>query len=109
MIFAENLSVPEGPVVLADGSWLVVEMGPDRGCVTKLGEDGNLYVTVYGQGDVTVLSADGSVAGRIQTAGKLPTNVAFGLPGEQRIYVTEVEFGRVEAFEVNADGLRLYS
>ena len=26
MIFASGLSFPEGPVVLPDGSWLVVEM-----------------------------------------------------------------------------------
>ena len=31
MIFASDLSVPEGPVLLPDGSWLVVEMGPGRG------------------------------------------------------------------------------
>ena len=40
MIFASDLSVPEGPVLLADGSWLVVEMGPDRGCVTHVSADG---------------------------------------------------------------------
>jgi hypothetical protein len=32
MIFAENLGVPEGPVALDNGSWLVVEMAPERGC-----------------------------------------------------------------------------
>ena len=30
MIFAENLGEPEGPVALDDGSWLVVETGPER-------------------------------------------------------------------------------
>jgi hypothetical protein len=48
------------------------------------------------------------VVGPIETAGSLPTNVAFG-PGEQRIYVTEDEFGRVEVFEVGTEGLRLYT
>jgi gluconolactonase len=72
------------------------------------GADGNLYVAVYGQGDVTVLSPSGDVLGRIETAGSLPTNVAFGLE-EQKIYVTEDEFGRVEAFEVGTEGLRLYT
>lgn len=71
--------------------------------------DGKLYVTVHGQGDVVVLSPSGEAVERIETAGRLPTNVAFGRPGEARIYVTEVEFGRVEAFEVGAEGLRLYS
>jgi gluconolactonase len=72
------------------------------------GSDGNLYVTVFGQGDVTVLSPAGEVVQRIETQGSLPTNVAFG-PDEQRIYVTEDEFGRVETFEVGTGGSRLYT
>jgi gluconolactonase len=81
-------------------------IGPDG---MAFGADGNLYVAVYGQGDVTVLSPAGGVVERIETAGSLPTNVAFGRPGEQRIYVTEDEFGRVETFEVRTEGLRLYA
>jgi gluconolactonase len=73
-----------------------------------VGADGNLYVAVYGQGDVMVLSPAGDVVGRIETAGSQPTNVAFGRE-ERRIYVTEDEFGCVEAFEVGTEGLRLYS
>jgi gluconolactonase len=80
-------------------------IGPDG---MAFGADGNLYVAVYGQGDVTVLSPEGEVVERIETAGSLPTNVAFGLD-EQRIYVTEDEFGRVEAFEVSTEGLRLHT
>jgi gluconolactonase len=73
------------------------------------GSDGMLYVTVYGQGDVTVLSPAGDVGGRLKTAGRCPTNVAFGHPSEPRIFVTEVEFGRIEVFPVASKGLPLFS
>ncbi len=80
--------------------------GPDG---MAFGMDGRLYVAVFGQGDVTVLGADGSVVDRIPTAGKLPTNVAFALPGRKRIHVTEYELGHVEAFDVVTDGLPLWA
>jgi len=74
----------------------------------KFGLDGNLYVTVFGQGDVTVLAPDGSVRQRIETEGSAPTNLAFGPPGSETIYVTEDEKGTIEAFNVGTDGLALY-
>lgn len=70
--------------------------------------EGRLYVTVYGQGDLKVIERDGSAIGSIPTAGKLPTNVAFGSPGDTNIYVTEVEFGRIEVFDVGTEGARIY-
>jgi len=70
---------------------------------------GKLYVAVYAQGDVTVLDKDGGVIERIQTPGNLPTNVCFGLFGQKKIYVTEYELGRVECYDVDAEGLPLWS
>ena len=40
MIFCDNLLKPEGPVQLHNGDWLVVEMAPERGCVTRISSDG---------------------------------------------------------------------
>ncbi len=80
--------------------------GPDG---MKFGADGRLFVTVYGQGDVTVLGRDGAVVERIKTAGHKPTNVVFGPGGQKRIYVTEVEGGTLEAFDVATDGLPLHA
>jgi len=80
--------------------------GPDG---MKFGMDGNLYCTVYGQGDVTVLDAHGNVCQRIPTFGKYPTNLAFGLPGDKKIYVTEVENGHIETHATDTDGLPLYT
>jgi gluconolactonase len=79
--------------------------GPDG---MKFGANGNLFVTVYGEGFVTVLGRDGHVVNRIKTQGKLPTNLAFGPPGERKIYVTEVEYGAMEVLEVDTEGLILY-
>ena len=75
----------------------------------KFGTNGRLYVTVFGQGDVTVLAPDGAVAERIELAGSMPTNLAFGPPGSQRIYVTEDEHGTLEVCDVGTDGWPLYT
>jgi len=79
--------------------------GPDG---MAFDENGLLLVAVFGQGDVTVLGTEGEVVRRITTKGLLPTNVAFALPGQHRIRVTEYEHGCVETFEMNVDGLPLW-
>jgi gluconolactonase len=78
--------------------------GPDG---MKFGANGNLYVAVFGQGDVTVLGTDGKVVRRIKTAGSMPTNLAFGPNSEKKIYVTEVETGSVQILDVDTGGLPL--
>ena len=78
--------------------------GPDG---MAFGADGRLYVAVFGEGDVAVVRPDGAVVERLRTAGKEPTNVAFGARGERRLYVTETELGQVEVFEVESDGAPL--
>lgn len=79
--------------------------GPDG---MAFDENGLLYVTVFGQQDVTVLDRNGAVVERIKTKGKNPTNVAFALPGKKQIHVTEYEFGTIELFDVSANGLKLF-
>jgi gluconolactonase len=80
--------------------------GPDG---MAFSTDGRLYVAVFGQRDITVLGPRGEVVERLSTKGKLPTNVAFALPGRNRIQVTEYEFGQLEAFDVAIDGLPLWT
>jgi gluconolactonase len=80
--------------------------GPDG---MAFSEDGRLWVAVFGQGHIAVLSTDGSVERRIRLPGRSPTNVAFGAPGEQRIYVVEDERGTLESRPVGVDGLALHS
>lgn len=92
-----------GNVIRADGppGW----KGPDG---MAFDENGLLYVAVFGQGDVTVLDVNGEVAQRICTRGMMPTNVAFALPHQHRIHVTEYEHGQMEMFSVSSNGLRLW-
>jgi len=70
--------------------------------------DGRLWVAVFGQGDVTVLSPHGDVLERIKTAGRSPTNVAFGPPGDTTLYIVENDHGILETREAGVEGLALH-
>jgi gluconolactonase len=77
--------------------------GPDG---MKFGANGQLYVAVFGQGDITVLGTRGEVVRRIKTRGMYPSNLAFA---GQRIYVTEGETGTVQTFDVETGGFPLHA
>lgn len=91
-----NVIDPQGPEGLR---------GPDG---MKFGADGNLYVAVFGQGNITVLDARGKVLRRHPTDGLWPTNLHFGAAGEKCIYVTEAQTGTVQVIDVGSDGFPLY-
>ena len=75
----------------------------------NFGADGRLYCTVFGEGNIAVIGADGRgrAAHRAPRAAN-PTNVAWGPDGEQRLYVTEHELGQIEMFETDTTALPLY-
>jgi len=79
--------------------------GPDG---MKFGADGNLYVAVFGQGDITVLGTKGEVIDRIKTDGMCPSNLVFAGRGRNQIYVTEVLSGTVQVFDVATAGYTLH-
>jgi gluconolactonase len=71
--------------------------------------EGNLYVAVVTQGDVTVLRPDGSVKERLEIDGTFPTNVAFARHGVGRLLVTEGSGDQLLMLEVPTAGLPLYA
>jgi gluconolactonase len=79
--------------------------GPDG---MAFDENGRLYVTVFGQGDVTVLDNNGDVAMRIPTKGMNPTNIAFARQGKKQAHVTEYQHGNMELLNTAAAGLALW-
>lgn len=80
-------------------------VGPDG---LALDEAGNLYVAIYGDGVIRVVSPNGVVTREWPAGGQKPTNVAFGGPQRCTAFVTEAETGAVFAFDVDIPGLRLY-
>jgi sugar lactone lactonase YvrE/nicotinamidase-related amidase/type 1 glutamine amidotransferase len=70
-------------------------------CDTK----GNLYVTRYGKGTVVKLSPTGEILQEINVLGKQPSNLCFGGPDGQMVYVTEVEHTRLVRFRVDEPGV----
>jgi gluconolactonase len=57
-IFTRNLGFPEAPVCLPDGSFLFVEMTPDKGCVTHVSADGAQHTMLAKTGRPNGLARD---------------------------------------------------
>ncbi len=68
---------------------------------------GNLYVAVFGSGQVWVVGPDGQVKEKLELAGSGPTNLAFGGLERRFLYVTEGPQGRVYRIEREVPGLPL--
>ncbi len=58
MIFASGFQNPEGPVALPDGTWLLVEGGAERGCITWISADGTSKRTITKTGRPNGLAVD---------------------------------------------------
>jgi gluconolactonase len=78
---------------------------PDHGFDgMRYDDQGNLYVTRYGEGTVVVLSPEGEILRRIDVLGARPSNICFGGPDGKTVCVTEVEHGRLIRFRVEHAG-----
>ena len=90
MIFATGLSEPEGPVVLADKSWLVVEMDPSRGSVTRVSPDGQKVQPIVRAGRPNGLALDRD--GIVWVAESLsPTLLRMSLERQVETFLTGCE------------------
>lgn len=98
----DELGGISGPAVYAQVGGAV---GPDG---LAIDEAGNLYVAMFGDGVVRIVSPGGEVTRELPAGGRNPTNVAFGGPQWRTLVVTEAETGAVYALEVDVPGLRLY-
>jgi gluconolactonase len=133
---AEGLAFPNGLALTADAKTLYVvetltrlvhayEVRPDGGLGERevfaamreggVGGDGmaldvvgNVYVAHFGLGTVDVFGPGGEALGELDAGGKNPTNVAFGGPDGQDLYITETEAGCVNVQRGLAPGLRLF-
>jgi gluconolactonase len=69
--------------------------------------EGNLYVAYFGSGNVVVLSPSGTVVAELPAGGKNPTNLAFGGPKGDWLYVTEAETNSLYVLKIGKRGLHL--
>lgn len=80
--------------------------GPDG---MALGEDGRMYVAVYGSGQIKAVDAAGQVVQTYDLPGKNPTNCAFDPSGELGLVVTEAELGHLLSLPDLGPGIALFT
>ena len=69
--------------------------------------EGNIYIAQYGGGCVHVLDPTGKLIESIPTGGVRPTNVCFGGPNHDTLYVTIRDFGTMVTIPIGVPGYRL--
>lgn len=69
--------------------------------------DGWLYVAYYGSGTIVVVDTNGQIVAQLPAGGKNPTNLSFGGPSADWMYVTEAETNALYVLKVGRRGLHL--
>jgi gluconolactonase len=88
-IFHSGLGEPEGPVLLDDGSWGVVEMSPETGHVSVISSNGlsKRIVVQTGRPNGMVQGADGTLW--VAESMNPPSLLKVGLDGSSEVVLTE--------------------
>jgi sugar lactone lactonase YvrE len=58
----------------------------------------NGYIAHYGAGEVVVLSSKGGLLNTVKLTGQYPTNILFGRPQGDQVFVTMQTCGATESF-----------
>jgi gluconolactonase len=66
----------------------------------KCDKTGNLYITRFDKGTIVKVSTDGKILKEITLSGKRPTNITFGGKNGKTCYITLMDLGAVEKFEI---------
>jgi gluconolactonase len=80
------------------------DTGPDG---MAFDEEGNVYVATVGVGFVYVYDRAGTLVESIPANGTRPTNVCFGGPGHDTLFVTEDDTGTMVRIPLGVPGYRL--
>jgi len=94
-IDGNNLTAPAQPLARFDH----FELDGLRTDVT-----GRIFVARPGAGEVTIVNPDGSVARRVTTLGREPTNLTFGGTDGRTVFVTQKDGKFIEAFLTDQPG-----
>lgn len=116
MIVTREISLPEGPLLLPDGRWMVVELDPRRGTVTRIGAGGVREPRAQtGRPNGLALTADGAVwvaeslggaIFRLDPSGTL-TRALTEVEGEPLLWPNDLCVGPDGALYVTDSGLRV--
>jgi gluconolactonase len=88
MIFVDDLKNPEGPVLLPDGNWALVEMHPDRGWVLWLSSDGKSRRVIARTGRPNGLTIDRDGVLWVAESVNPPSLLRLTMDGNVEVFAT---------------------
>jgi gluconolactonase len=87
-VFARGLGSPEGPLLLPDRSWLLVEMAPDKGSITRLSADGTDRSMVARTGRPNGLARDKEGNIWVAESSPPPSLLRVSMTGDKEVILT---------------------